>query len=107
MLSCQINCTAPSNFGRGHRLAVTAAGQTCEPASFAYDGPVIIEVIPSTVDAVAGSDIVIRGHNFGLPLGAQDEPLEVAIGTALCSQVQLFRESEVWFRVSSYCAHGF
>ena len=96
LLACaQVNCTAPSNFGRGHLLIVSAAGQASEATLFAYDAPVIEQVMPAVLNAVEGSEIVIRGRNFGIPRGGGGEPLEVSIGTSLCSDVQLFRESEV------------
>ncbi len=99
----QVNCTAPSNFGRGHLLIVSAAGQASEAALFAYDAPVVTEVVPDVLNAVEGSEVVIRGRNFGIPRGGGAEPLEVSIGISLCSEVQLLRESEVCVLSTTAC----
>jgi hypothetical protein len=91
-----INCTAPSNFGVGHELVVSAAGQRSDVIPFAYDGPVIMGVSPAVLDARSGSDIVISGYNFGLQVAdGETQPIHVQIASGTCSGMLFVKDSEV------------
>jgi hypothetical protein len=70
----QITCLMPANYGVGHPLVVSAAGQTSSPYSFTYDAPIVRSVEPenedfsvvgTAYDAKAGTDVIVSGQNFG------------------------------------------
>lgn len=97
LLYCaQIECIAPANFGRGHRLVVTASGQSSIAYAFDYDAPVITGVMPEVIDAISGTSIVVTGRNFGLQAAeGQLQPISVYIRSSLCSDLLFIRDSEV------------
>lgn len=92
----QIVCTAPSNFGKGHPLVVSAGGLTSAPFPFDYDTPVISSVTPSVLNAVEGSSLIITGQNFGLQAASGiSQPIQILIRNTACKNVLFIRDSEV------------
>jgi hypothetical protein len=92
----QVVCRAPSNFGRGHPLIVSAGGLSSPPFPFDYDPPVISSVTPAVLNAVEGSTLVITGRNFGLQAATGiSQPIQILIRNVACKNVLFVRDSEV------------
>ena len=100
----QIECIAPSNFGRGHKLIVSVSGQYSQPHMFDYDAPLISLVTPKVIDAIAGTTVVINGKNFGIQAGeGQVQPITVSVRSALCTELLFVRDSEVSTAAHCWC----
>eukprot|EP00457_Paulinella_chromatophora_P000003 gb/GEZN01000003.1/.p1 GENE.gb/GEZN01000003.1/~~gb/GEZN01000003.1/.p1 ORF type:complete len:6228 (-),score=473.22 gb/GEZN01000003.1/:302-18958(-) len=79
-----VNCTIPP--GQGVALAVrlvlnTQGVSSINSKSYDYDGPAINSTSPIILPTKGGSDLVVRGINFGLP---GDSPVKITIGGVEC-----------------------
>jgi len=84
-----IRCKVHANYGLGHPLVVTAAGQSSDAFPFDYSDPVVESVYPSGTymfDAMNGTAIVITGYNFGLSADATAHG-KVLVGSTECGNL--------------------
>uniref|UniRef100_A0A7S1GCG6 IPT/TIG domain-containing protein n=1 Tax=Bicosoecida sp. CB-2014 TaxID=1486930 RepID=A0A7S1GCG6_9STRA len=119
-LSCEVNaqsslavdhraleCVAPPRAGGGVvRLVVTAGGQASDEVPFAYDAPVLRDVVPNTLDAEATTVVRIRGGNFGVILPDAGAFRVVLRDNVTCSDVAWISDAEIRCTITGPVASG-
>jgi hypothetical protein len=103
----EVVCVAPPRaMGVPSVVVVDQAGQTSTPFPFAFDGASVISVTPPVFPAVGRESsselslLVLRGINFGVPNASAGVGYHVVtVGSAPCTGVQWWSDSELWCSV--------
>jgi hypothetical protein len=93
-------CSAPAGMGDSNPVVVTLDTRSNIQTSlsvFAYDPPVVVNVLPNVADAAIGQNVQINGHNFG-PYAT---PVDITVGGLKCLDAEWINDAALKCNVQS------
>merc|ERR1712072_158791 len=88
-----IECKVPKGIGYDLPVVISVEGEDSPPGIYSYDGPSVLNVVPSVVPAAGGERITVIGTSFGEKTASA--AMEVIVGGKVCKNATWVNDTSI------------